>query len=165
MTAPRTKKMTDAGYFPTTPNNEGDVRQLYDDMYQEVFDNLNAGKAELSDVQGIVLGQIPDGTMTNAKFADFTLDQNKAAFSTIDGIPIAGITYSTVITGGLVQTVTETFTATSKKYREKTYSYTGSTLNAVRTKLYASDGTTVIKDYTDTFTFTPTLNTMIRTVN
>lgn len=161
MTTPRVKKMTDVAYFPTTPDNEADVRQLYDDMYQEVFDNLNAGKAELSDVQGIVLGQIPDGTMTNAKFADFTLDQNKAAFSTIDGIPIAEITYSTVITGGLVQTVTETFTATSKKYREKTYSYTGNTLNTVRTKLYASDGTTVIKDYTDTFA----INTMTRTVN
>lgn len=46
MTTARTKKMTDPLYFPTTPANETQVRSLHDDMYQEIFDNLNIGKAE-----------------------------------------------------------------------------------------------------------------------
>lgn len=101
--------MTDPVYFPTTPDDEAQVRTLHEGMYQEIFDNLNAGKAEDSltvhntgnetiagiktfssspivpipttsgqastkgyvdiTVGGVVLGQIPDGTVTPSKLS------------------------------------------------------------------------------------------------
>lgn len=113
-----------------------------------------AGQADTYDLDKVPGTVTEEGTPINKGFLD-SIDQGLFdAYFQSGATPIDGITTDLIYTGSVLTSIDEKITATSKLFRRTTLIYTNGVLSSINTKIYASDGTTVTKEWTDTLTIT-----------
>lgn len=138
--------------IPLLPGNDGIGANGFFPQNASSFDQLAGVERDVSGnltFKDAVLG----ATKTLSQLATAASGVSQYDFL-LDDDPVAGnFTYAVTYSGSKVTKETWTYTATGKTLKTSDYTYSGNNISVAVTKIFATDGVTVVAQTTETYAY------------